>query len=105
MPAGAGSVVGTEEGVTTAPSFVQEVLDGVHHRIAAGGLQGSGGLAAGLAHVLRDAVVLLPALEGGVEVHRLPLRVAVLHQPGKIGRDGLRELPDDVAVLATKVKG
>src|SRR5262245_32114741 len=90
-------------GVRSPFSLVEHLLDGVHDRIPAGRLRG-GGLA-GLAEVLRDAVILLPAPQRRVEIHRLPLGMAVLHEPRQVGGDGLGELTYQIAVAAAEIEG
>src|SRR5262249_53143335 len=48
----------------------------------------------GCARVLPHAVILLPAFDGPLEVDALPVRMAVLHEPGKAVHDELSEAPN-----------
>src|SRR4029450_13578136 len=110
-PGGGRSGSRSRRAIRSPLSLVEHLLDGVHHRISAGGLRGGGGLA-GLAEVLRDArecrprpVVFPPPPPRRVECHRLPLGMAVLHEPGQIGRDRLRELAHKIAIPTAEVEG
>src|ERR1700730_6975257 len=87
--------------------LVEKPLDRVEHRVLVLAGLGGGGRAGGRRgpDVLPHAVVLLPALEGVVQVDDLPLRVAVLQEPRHLPRQGLGEAAHVVAVLAAEVEG
>ena len=53
--------------------------------------------------ILLDAVILLPALEGVVKIHRLPFGVSIGHQPVNVFVDQLGELAHGLTVKIAEV--
>src|SRR6266536_105936 len=88
----------------TRRSLVQHFLDGVHDRVVARWLDRRRGATA-LSEALAHAVVLLPPLEGRLQVDRLPLRVSVLDERCQVGRHGLGELAHQLAIPPPEVEG
>src|SRR5262249_5280761 len=99
------SATGDDSGSTNALPLIPEdfpdgVLDRICRRRRRGRLRRRRGR-----EVLPHAVVLLPALERVVELHRLPLRVPVVDEPTHVRGQDLGEATDVVAVETAEVEG
>src|SRR5207247_6027392 len=92
-------------GPSMASLLTEHLADRVHDRVDLGGLLRGGGPGRWLREILPHAVVLLPPLQGKLEVDRFPLRVAVLRQPLPVRRQHLCEPPHVLAVGPPVVEG
>src|SRR5436309_14357986 len=104
-PDSTGSMAGGPVGSSSASLLTKHLADRVHDRVELGGLLRAGGPGRRLLlHVFPNAFVLLPPLQGDVEVDRLPLRVAVLREPVEVARDELGEPPHGLAIVSPEVE-
>src|SRR6266704_2908233 len=99
LPDSTGSMAGGPVGSSSASLLTEHLADRVHDRVELGGLLRTGGPGRRLLlYIFPHAFVLLPPLQGKVEVDRFPLRVAVLRQPFEVARHELGEPPHGLAI-------